>query len=52
MCNTFFLWGATKEARPWVIAAGLENPTLDISRASTEAEATSKGRYPHRFTLF
>ena len=32
-----------------MIAAGLENPTPDVSRAIAEAEATSKGGYFHIF---
>ena len=49
MFNTFFYWGATKEARTRVIAAGLENPTPDVSRAIVEAEAASKGRCSYIF---
>ena len=32
-----------------MIAAGLENPTPDVSRAIAEAEGISKGRYFHIF---
>ena len=52
MYHTFFHWGTSKEARAQVIIAGLENPTPDVSRAIAEAEATSKGKYPHSFHTF
>ena len=35
-----------------MIAAGLENPTSDVSRAIAEAEATGKGRHSHSFYTF
>ena len=35
-----------------MIAAGLENPTPDVSRAIAEAEAVSKGRHFHSFYTF
>ena len=35
-----------------MIAAGLENPKPDVSRAIAEKEATSKGRQSHSFYAF
>ena len=52
MYHTFFQWGTSKEARSQVIIAGLRNPNPDVSRAIAEAEATSKGKYPHSFHTF
>ena len=47
MCHIFFQCGTSKEARAQVILAGLKNQTPDVSRAIAEAEAASKGKYPH-----
>ena len=52
MYYTFFQWGTSKEARAQGITAGLKNPTLGVSRAIAEAEATSKGKHPYSFHTF
>ena len=52
MYHTFFQWGTSKEARAQVIIAGLQNPTPAVSGAIAEAEAASKGKYPHSFHTF
>ena len=46
MYHTFFQWGFSQEARAQVISAGLLDPTPDVSKAITEAEAASRGKYP------
>ena len=47
--QTFFQWGASKEARAKIITAGLKNPTPDIGRAIAEVEAADKGKHSQFF---
>ena len=45
MYHISFQWGSSQEARAQVIQAGLLDPTPDISKAISEAEAAGKGKY-------
>ena len=47
----YFQWNSSQEECVRIIQAGLLNPTSDIKKAMTEAEATVKGSYQHNISI-
>ena len=47
----YFQWSFSQEECARVIQAGLLNPTSNIKKAMSEAEATAKGSYQHNISI-
>ena len=47
----YFQWSSSQEEYSGIIQAGLLNPTSNIKKAMTEAEATAKGSYQHNISI-
>ena len=47
----YFQWSSSQEEHARVIQAGLLNPTSNIKKAMTKAEATAKGSYQHNISI-